>query len=79
MKVAAIHDADGRIQSLVVRPPDAPEAAVSTVTGQRVTDVEPPDAALDLTDAESLQRLAEKLQQYRVQRHGATARLVRHE
>jgi hypothetical protein len=79
MKIAAIHDADGRIESLVVRPSNAPSAAVTTERGQGLTEVEAPDLRLDLAKAESLEQLAARLQRYRVRRAGGTARLVTEE
>jgi hypothetical protein len=47
MRILTAHDAEGRIHYVVVSPPDAPPATVTTETGLFVTEVEPP-AGLDL-------------------------------
>jgi hypothetical protein len=47
MKILTAHDAEGKIHYVVVSPPGAPPATVTTETGLLVTQVEPP-AGLDL-------------------------------
>ena len=47
MRICTAHDAEGKIHYVVVSPPDAPPATVTTETGLLVTEVAPP-AGLDL-------------------------------
>jgi hypothetical protein len=47
MRILTAHDAEGRIHYVVVSPPDAPIATVTTETGLLITEVEAP-TGLDL-------------------------------
>ena len=49
MKILAAHDAEGKIHSVVVSPPDAPPATVTTETSLLITEVAQPDG-VDLTE-----------------------------
>jgi hypothetical protein len=66
MKVLAIHDAQGNIAAVVVRPGDAPTGAV-VVPGQTVTEVEAPEVHIDPEDPGSYQQLIEMLQEFQVE------------
>ena len=75
MKVLAIHDAQGNIDTIIVRPGDAPMGATVS-PGQMVTEVEVADVKIDPADPGSYQRLIEMLQEFRVEVK-TEARLVR--
>jgi hypothetical protein len=84
MRILAAHDAEGNIHQVVVHPPDAPPATVTTEPGLTVTEIEAPEmmSGLDLSDLErSRQKLSEVLQHLRHFRVevGAKAKLVRKE
>ena len=49
MKILAAHDAEGKIHYVVVSPPDAPPATVTTETSLLITEVAQPDG-VDLTE-----------------------------
>jgi hypothetical protein len=75
-----IHEADGRIVSLTVSPPDAPLAMSAARGGQMLTEVDPSGLNLQLRDAAMAERLLEIVQHYYVERDvrpGAGARLIR--
>lgn len=67
MRLLAIHDAQGNIARLVVRPPDSPPAAVKAGPGQFVTEIDAPEVTVDLADPDSHQRLVEVLEHFRVE------------
>jgi hypothetical protein len=79
MKIVVAHDAEGNIHHLVVSPPDAPPATVTTEPGLLISEIEAPEvmSGLDLSDPErSSQQLSEVLQHFQVE-VGAKAKLVR--
>ena len=82
MRILAAHDAEGNIHQLVVSPPDAPPATVTTEPGLLITEIEAPEVmrGLDLSDPEgSSQQLSEVLQHlhnFRVEM-GTKAKLLR--
>jgi hypothetical protein len=49
MKILAAHDAEGKIHYVVVSPPDAPPATVTTETSPLITEVAQPEG-VDLTE-----------------------------
>lgn len=67
MKLLAIHDVQGNIARLVVRPPKAPPAAVAAELGQLVTEVEAPEITIDPDDPKSYHRLVEVIEHFRVE------------
>jgi hypothetical protein len=67
MKLLAIHDTQGHIARLLIRPPDAPPVAVATGPGQLATEIDAPDVRVDPANPDSYQRLLEVLQHYRVE------------
>jgi hypothetical protein len=77
MKLLTIHDAQGNISAVVVRPDNAPMGA-PVVPGQMelMTEVEAPDVQIDPAEPESYQRLIEMLRDFRVEVK-TEARLVR--
>ena len=82
MRILAAHDAEGNIYQVVVSPPGAPPATVTTEPGLLITEIEAPEmmSGLDLSDPErSNQQLSEVLQHlhdFRVE-VGAKAKLIR--
>jgi len=78
MRILARHDVQGNVHEIVVSPADSPPVVVTTEIGLLATYVEAPEefTGLDLNDPESLQRLTEVLDQFRVEAK-AEARLVR--
>jgi hypothetical protein len=60
MRILTAHDAEGKIHYVVVSPPNAPPATVTTEAGLLVTEVTPP-AGLDLD------KLAQHFQDFRVE------------
>ena len=79
MRILAAHDAEGNIHQLVVSPPDAPPATVTTEPGLLISEIEAPEvmSGLDLSDPErSGQQLSEVLKHFQVE-VGAKAKLVR--
>jgi hypothetical protein len=79
MRILAVHDAEGNIHQIVVSPPDAPPATVTTEPGLLISEIEAPEvmSGLDLSDPErSSQQLSEVLQHFQVE-VGAKAKLVR--
>ena len=79
MKILVAHDAKGNIHHLVVSPPNAPPATVTTEPGLLISEIEAPEvmSGLDLSDPErSSQQLSEVLQHFQVE-VGAKAKLVR--
>jgi hypothetical protein len=82
MRILAAHDAEGNIYQVVVSPPGAPPATVTTEPGLLITEIEAPEmmSGLDLSDSErSNQQLSEVLQHlydFRVE-VGAKAKLIR--
>ena len=65
MRILAAHDADGNIHQIVVSPPDAPHATVTTEPGLLITEIEAPElvSGLHLMDREhNNQQLSEVLQ-----------------
>ena len=52
MKILAAHDAEGNIYQVVVSPPGAPLATVTSEPGLLITEIEAPEmmAGLDLSD-----------------------------
>ena len=80
VRLLAVHDADGRIVSLTVSPPDAPMAKSAARSGQMLTEVDPSDLNLQPRDAAMAERLLDIVQHYSVERDirpGAGARLLR--
>ena len=78
MRILAVHDAEGNIHQIVVSPPDAPPATVTTEPGLLISEIEAPEvmSGLDLSDPErSSQQLSEILQHFQVE-VGAKAKLV---
>jgi hypothetical protein len=78
------HDAEGNIHQVVLSPPDAPPATVTTEPGLLITEIEAPAvmSRLDLSDPENSSRqLSEVLQHLRHFRVevGAKAKLIRKE
>ena len=68
MRIFAAHDSEGNIHQVVLSPPDAPLATVTTEPGLLVTEIEAPEvmSGLDLSDPErSSQQLSDVLQQLR--------------
>jgi len=82
MRILAAHDAEGNIYQVVVSPPGAPPATVTTELGLLITEIEAPElvSGLHLMDPEhSNQQLSEVLQHlhdFRVE-VGAKAKLIR--
>jgi hypothetical protein len=79
MRIFAAHDAEGNILQIVVSPPDAPLATVTTEPGLLMTEIEVPAtmSRLDLSDPErSSQQFSEILQHFKVE-VGAKAKLIR--
>ena len=79
MRILAAHDAKGNIHNVVVSPPDAPPATVTTEPGLLISEIEAPEvmSGLNLSDPErSSQQLSEVLQHFQVE-VGAKAKLVR--
>lgn len=66
MKILAVHDAQGNITAVVVRPEGAP-MGVTAEPGQLATEVDAPDVKIDPADPGSYQRLIEMLQEFRVE------------
>ena len=60
MRIRTAYDAEGKIHYVVVSPPNAPPATVTTEAGLFVTEVAPP-AGLDLD------KLAQHFQDFRVE------------
>jgi hypothetical protein len=84
MRILAAHDAEGNIHQVVLSPPDAPLATVTTEPGLLITEIEAPAvmSGLDLSDPErSTHQLSEVLQHLRHFRVevGAKAKLIRKE
>jgi len=81
MRFLTIHDAEGLIHEVVLSPPDAPPATVTTETGRFVTEVEAPEgiAGLDFSDPErsrrQIDKVVQQLQEFRVE--VGKAKLVR--
>jgi len=76
MRIFAVHDVEGNIHQIVVSPPDAPVATITTELGLMITEIEVPDG-VDLVDPErSGQQLSEVLQHFQVE-VGAKAKLTR--
>ena len=52
MRILAAHDAEGNIYQVVVSPPGAPPATVTTEPGLLITEIEAPEmmSGLDLSD-----------------------------
>jgi hypothetical protein len=76
MRIFAVHDVEGNIHQIVVSPPDAPVATITTELGLMITEIEVPDG-VDLVDPErSGQQLSEVLQHFQVE-VGAKAKLIR--
>jgi hypothetical protein len=77
MKFLAVHDRHGNIAVLASSPPDAPPVTLGTDAGAGfVTEVEVPEGIIDVTEAESEQRVVEALKDFRVEVEPA-GRLVR--
>jgi hypothetical protein len=79
MRIFAAHDVEGNIHQIVVSPPDAPLATVTTEPGLLMTEIEAPEmmSGLDFSDPErSSQQLSEILQHFRVE-VGAKVKLIR--
>ena len=79
MKILVAHDAKGNIHHLVVSPPDAPPASVTTEPSLLISEIEAPEvmSGFDLSDPErSSQQLSEILQHFQVE-VAAKAKLVR--
>jgi hypothetical protein len=53
MRILTAHDAEGRIHYIVVSPPNAPTATVTTEAGLLITEVEP--SGLDLDKVQDFQ------------------------
>jgi hypothetical protein len=82
MRVLVAHDAEGTIHQVVLIPPDAPPATVTTEPGLLITEIQAPEvmSGLDLRDPErSNQQLSEVLQHLRHFRVevGGKAKLIR--
>ena len=81
MRILTAHDAEGNLHHVVVSPPNAPPATVTTETSLLVTEVEPPEAlsGLDLSDPKGSRKLAKvlgHLRDFRVE-VGGKAKLMR--
>jgi hypothetical protein len=84
VRILLAHDAEGNIHQVVLSPPDAPPATVTTEPGLLITEIEAPAvmSRLDLSDPENSSRqLSEVLQHLRHFRVevGAKAKLIRKE
>jgi hypothetical protein len=80
MRLIAIHDADGRIFTLVTSPPDSPPCAPAFVPGQIATEIDPGGVDISADAGKLPDRLREIAEQYRVERgspSGASGRLTR--
>ena len=82
MRILAAHDAEGNIYQVVVSPPGAPPATVTTEPALLITEIEAPEmmSELDLSDPErrgqQLSQVLQHLQHFRVE-VGAKAKLIR--
>jgi hypothetical protein len=78
MKVTAIHDAEGNIARLLVRPANAPMGSPATPPpGHLATEVDIAGLKLDATDPKDFERLVETMRDYRIEVKAATGKLVR--
>jgi hypothetical protein len=82
MRIFVAHDVEGNIHQIVVSPPDAPLATVTTEPGLLMTEIEAPEmmSGLDLSDPErsgqQLSEVLQHLQHFQVE-VGAKAKLIR--
>ena len=67
MRFTAIHDSQGTIAALVVSAPDSPPPQLETKPGQRITEVEAPEATLDLGGPRINEDLSDLMQTHKVE------------
>jgi len=67
VRVVAVHDKDGNIGTLIASPADARRAGVKLEPWEYMHEVEVPDIALDMDDAQLHSRLNEVRENFRVE------------
>jgi hypothetical protein len=77
LRLFAVHDAEGRIRTLLASPQDAPLGRVGIGADEMQTELEVPEMTLDLGDPRIQDRLAELIENYQVECGTAKARFVR--
>jgi hypothetical protein len=76
MRVVALHDADGNIESLLASPEGSPSMGTEVKPGQRMTEIDVPELTSDLDGSSLLDRLDEMISSHRVEAGPSQARLV---
>ena len=67
MKILAVHDFQGNIARFVIGPSTGPAGLIRARPDQLVTEISPPDIAVDPARPETYEQFAELIKSFRVQ------------
>jgi hypothetical protein len=76
MLLTVVHDQDGNILGAVAHPPGTPPASPQLESGQYVADIDVPEITTDLEPPAVFERMAQVVDEYRVEVSADTANLV---
>ncbi|MEV0695573.1 hypothetical protein [Streptomyces sp. NPDC050388] len=77
MLLTVIHDQSGNILSAVAHPPGTPPSGPQLKPGQYVADIDVPEIAADLEPPAVFERMAQVVEEHRVEMKEGKARLAR--